>query len=52
MVDLHFKLTFEQILPFREIKRMPKITGVALVKKGHRLSIMPVKQSEFEWLLG
>jgi predicted RNA-binding protein with PUA-like domain len=52
MVDIHFKQKFSEILPLRKIKTMPEITEIGLVKKGHRLSIMPVKKSEFEWLLG
>lgn len=52
MVDIHFKQRFTQILPLKEIKIMPEITEIGLVKKGHRLSIMPVMESEFKWLLG
>jgi len=51
MVDIQFKQKFKQVLPLKEIKQMPEITDIGLVQKGHRLSIMPVKQSEFEWLL-
>jgi predicted RNA-binding protein with PUA-like domain len=51
MVDIQFKQKFKQALPLKEIKQMPEITDIGLVQKGHRLSIMPVKQSEFEWLL-
>ena len=48
MVDIQFKQKFKQALPLKEIKQMPEITDIGLVQKGHRLSIMPVKQSEFE----
>lgn len=51
MVDVKFKQKFSKILPLKLIKQMPNITQVGLVKKGHRLSIMPVEQSEFESLL-
>ena len=51
MVDIQFKQKFKQVLPLKKIKQMPEITDIGLVQKGHRLSIMPVKQSEFEWLL-
>jgi predicted RNA-binding protein with PUA-like domain len=52
MVDIHFKQKFSKILSLSKIKEMPEITEIGLVKKGHRLSIMPVEQNEFEWLLG
>ena len=51
MVDIQFKQKFAQTLSLKEIKRMPEIDDIGLIKKGHRLSIMPVKQNEFEWLL-
>jgi predicted RNA-binding protein with PUA-like domain len=50
MVDIHFKQKFKKILPLKDINKMPEITDIGLVKKGHRLSIMPVTKSEFEWL--
>ena len=51
MVDIQFKQKFAQTLSLKEIKRMPEIDDIGLIKKGHRLSIMPVKENEFEWLL-
>lgn len=51
MVDIQFKQKFPKILPLKEIKSMPEITDIGLVKKGGRLSIMPVQQTEFECLL-
>ena len=51
MVDVLFRQKFMQVLPLKQIKNMPEITDIGLVKKGHRLSFMPVKQNEFEWLL-
>jgi predicted RNA-binding protein with PUA-like domain len=38
-------------LPLKPIKAMPEITDIGLVKKGHRLFIMPVNGDEFEALL-
>lgn len=51
MVDIQFKQKFSQILPLKLIKKMSEISEIGLVKKGHRLSIMPVMQKEFECLL-
>ncbi|MCF2947259.1 EVE domain-containing protein [Paraglaciecola aquimarina] len=51
MVDIQFKQKFSQILPLKTIKAMDDIKEIGLVKKGHRLSIMPVQKNEFESLL-
>lgn len=51
MVDIQFKQKFAKILLLKIIKSMPEITEVGLVKKGHRLSVMPVPPLEFELLL-
>jgi len=52
MVDIHFKQKFATILLLKDIKAMPEISEIGLVQKGHRLSIIPVIQSEYQWLLG
>ena len=51
MVDVKFKQKFSKVLPLAKIKNMPEISEIGLVKKGHRLSIMPVNENEFSILL-
>lgn len=51
MVDIKFKQKFDQLLSLKAIKQMPNISEIGLVKKGGRLSVMPVLESEFELLL-
>jgi predicted RNA-binding protein with PUA-like domain len=51
MVELEHIETFANILPLASIKSMPNIVELGLVKKGGRLSIMPVIEQEFEILL-
>lgn len=51
MVDVKLMRKFDRILSLKSIKSMSEITQIGLVKKGHRLSIMPVEQVEFEYLL-
>ena len=51
MVELEHIETFAEILPLASIKKMPGITELGLVKKGSRLSIMPVNAGEFDVLL-
>nr|WP_297350167.1 EVE domain-containing protein [uncultured Glaciecola sp.] len=51
MVELEHLETFTRILSLARIKHMPSITKIGLVKKGGRLSIMPVTADEFDILL-
>tara|TARA_R110002012_G_scaffold203506_1_gene372872 strand:+ start:468 stop:929 length:462 start_codon:yes stop_codon:yes gene_type:complete len=51
MVDVKFIEKFPDVLALKKIKTMPEISEVGLVKKGHRLSIMPVNEQEFSALL-
>ena len=50
MVDVKFKQKFKQILSLQKIKAMAEISEIGLVKKGHRLSIMPVTEAEWHSL--
>lgn len=49
-VDVTFKEKFARVLPLKQIKSMPQITTLPLVKKGNRLSVMPVEKNEWEIL--
>ncbi|MDO6692984.1 EVE domain-containing protein [Aliiglaciecola sp. 3_MG-2023] len=51
MVDVKFVKKFKHVLSLKSIKAMPQIQQIGLVKKGHRLSIMPVDPEEFAYLL-
>jgi predicted RNA-binding protein with PUA-like domain len=50
-VDVKFRAKFDAVLPLAKIKNSPLITELGLVKKGHRLSIMPVASEEWQSLL-
>lgn len=51
MVDVKLVKKFNAVLSLKDIKTMPEINEIGLVKKGHRLSIMPVQEPEFKKLL-
>ena len=51
MVDIQFKVQYPTLLPLAKIKQMPEITELGLVKKGARLSVMPVIEEEAKQLL-
>ena len=49
-VDVTFKEKFASVLPLATIKAMPEIEQLGVVKKGHRLSVMPVTPDEWDAL--
>lgn len=49
-VDVKFVEKFSSVLPLSVIKEMDGITALPLVKKGGRLSIMPVDEVEWQQL--
>ena len=49
-VDVKFVEKFEKVLALSEIKQMRGITELPLVKKGGRLSVMPVTEQEWQQL--
>ena len=49
-VGVKFVEKFNTVLPLKIIKSLPEVTEVGLVKKGHRLSIMPVEENEWHAL--
>jgi predicted RNA-binding protein with PUA-like domain len=51
MVDVKLKQKFTKVLLLSTIKSMPQLRELNLLKKGHRLSIMPVLPEEFSYLL-
>jgi len=51
MVEVKFKKKFKRLIPLDELKSSPKLQEMKLVKKGARLSVMPVEKSEYEHIL-
>lgn len=50
-VDVKLREVFPRLLPLSEIKQLPGLTELALLKKGQRLSVMPVLEAEARVLL-
>ncbi|WP_299569514.1 EVE domain-containing protein [uncultured Shewanella sp.] len=50
-VDLTFKAKFSRIITLTELKADPNLTEMVLVSKGARLSVQPVTQQEFDYIL-
>ncbi len=51
MVDVKYLRVFEKTITLAELKGNPKIKDFALVKKGSRLSVMPVPSEVWELIL-
>jgi predicted RNA-binding protein with PUA-like domain len=52
VVDLKFKRKLKQTLSLAELKRHEELNDMPLLKRGNRLSVMPVAQSEWDFILG
>jgi predicted RNA-binding protein with PUA-like domain len=48
MVDIKYIEEFEKPVSLQEIKNNPKLKSMRLIKRGNRLSVMPVEKSEFD----
>ncbi|MCS4502957.1 EVE domain-containing protein [Arhodomonas aquaeolei] len=51
MVDVRFQRRLERLIPLSELKAEPALSEMALVKKGNRLSVMPVREAEWTAIL-
>jgi predicted RNA-binding protein with PUA-like domain len=51
-VDVRFKRKFRRVIPLAELKTCPELADMPLVRKGNRLSIMPVSPEEWHFIMG
>lgn len=51
MVDVKFKKKFKDTITLTELKLLPKLNDLALVKKGNRLSIIPVSKPHWDLII-
>jgi predicted RNA-binding protein with PUA-like domain len=51
MVDLKLEQIFPEPLPLARLRSIPALREMELLKKGSRLSVQPVRESEFEAIL-
>ena len=50
MVDVRWLLTFERIVTLTELRRHPKLESMTLLRRGNRLSVMPVSAKEWRFI--
>jgi len=51
MVDLRFKRKLKRPITLREMKNHPELADMPLLRKGNRLSVMPVSKAEWDFIL-
>lgn len=51
MVDIRFERRFPRLVPLAELKATPGLEDLPLVRKGSRLSVMPVSADEWRLIL-
>jgi predicted RNA-binding protein with PUA-like domain len=51
MVDINFVRTLKRLLSLTELKQYDELTGMQLLRKGNRLSITPVTEEQWAFIL-
>jgi predicted RNA-binding protein with PUA-like domain len=51
MVDVKYVKTLSRTITLKELKFHEELSGLALVRRGNRLSIMPVNKDQWEFIL-
>jgi predicted RNA-binding protein with PUA-like domain len=51
MVDIRFESLFDRVLSLDELRDVPALEGMELLRKGSRLSVQPVSAKEFDTIL-
>jgi len=51
MVDVKFVRILARTISLHELKQKPELSGLALVRRGNRLSIMPVSKAQWDFIL-
>jgi len=52
LVDVQFVRKLARTIGLDELKRQPALDGMALLRKGNRLSVMPVEPTHWRYILG
>ncbi len=51
MVDVKYVRTLSRIISLAELKQKPELADFALVRRGNRLSVMPVNKMQWDFIL-
>ncbi|MDD5271251.1 MAG: EVE domain-containing protein [Methylovulum sp.] len=50
-VDVRYVRTLSRTITLQELKLKPELAGFALIKRGNRLSVMPVSEEQWQFIL-
>jgi predicted RNA-binding protein with PUA-like domain len=51
LVDVRFRRRLRRPIPLEELRRHRALAGMQLLKRGNRLSVMPVSKAQWEYIL-
>jgi len=51
MVDIRFESEFKTPIPLKELRAVPALKDMLLLRRGNRLSVMPVTKKEFDTIV-
>jgi predicted RNA-binding protein with PUA-like domain len=51
MVDIKFESEFKAPIPLKELREVPALKDMILLRRGNRLSVMPVTKKEFDTIV-
>jgi predicted RNA-binding protein with PUA-like domain len=51
MVDIQFRQKFAHFLALDALKHHPELSKMPLLRKGNRLSVLPVSSEEWEFIV-
>ncbi len=51
MVDIKYERKFKSLISLDDLKAEPALEGMQLLKRGNRLSVMPVRAEDWETIL-
>ena len=52
MVDVRYVRTLSRVISLKELKAYPELGDLALIRRGNRLSIMPVSAPQWDFIIG
>ncbi|MFQ5633717.1 MAG: EVE domain-containing protein [Gammaproteobacteria bacterium] len=52
MVDVEYKRKLRRTISLRELRSFPALADLPLLRKGNRLSVIPVSEEHWEFILG
>jgi len=51
MVDVRYKRALKRLITLSELKQHPELASMQLLRRGNRLSVMPVNMAEWRYIL-